>query len=102
VVLATATGTAAVVLAGASAASAAQSSVGLDTGRPLTDQEVVGEVAGNPDRVHYWLADFYPVKVHGAKMVIYVVAIDITARKLQLLERARFALTHASAGTLVG
>jgi len=70
----------------------------LETGEALTNQEVVGATASDPGHPHHWLANFYPVKVHGDTTGICVVALDITDRKD--LEQSHAALTRSVVAAL--
>jgi hypothetical protein len=53
----------------------------LQTGQPLLNQEVVGETADDPGRLHVWCMSYYPVTANGVRTGICVLAIDITDRK---------------------
>jgi len=70
----------------------------LDTGEAVINQEVSGETAVEPTRVHYWLTNLNPVRVNGIVTGIGIVVIDITDRKE--LEESQATLTRSVVGAL--
>jgi diguanylate cyclase (GGDEF)-like protein/PAS domain S-box-containing protein len=70
----------------------------LDTGEAVINQEVSGETAAEPTRVHYWLTNLNPVRVNGIVTGIGIVVIDITDRKE--LEESQATLTRSVVGAL--
>ncbi|GAA2582363.1 hypothetical protein GCM10010399_10190 [Dactylosporangium fulvum] len=53
----------------------------LDAGEAVRCVEVTGQTAAGPDRVRFWLASYYPVRVEGEVIGVGLVVIDITERK---------------------
>jgi diguanylate cyclase (GGDEF)-like protein/PAS domain S-box-containing protein len=70
----------------------------LETGVPLLDQEVSGELATEPGISHTWLTNLYPVTAKGVRTGLCVIAVDITARKQ--LESSQASLTSSVVGAL--
>ncbi len=52
----------------------------LETGRPLLDQEIVGEAGGVSEGGPAWLMSLYPVEVDGALIGVGMVVVDVTAQ----------------------
>ncbi|NJC67519.1 PAS domain S-box protein, partial [Planosporangium flavigriseum] len=52
----------------------------LETGEAVLDVEVIGRTAAEPDRIHSWLATYYPVRVDAAIVGVGLVVLDITKR----------------------
>ena len=70
----------------------------IETGQAVINQEVSGETATDPDRVHYWLTNLNPVTVNGRVTGIAIVVIDITDRKE--LEESQAILSRAVVSAL--
>jgi diguanylate cyclase (GGDEF)-like protein/PAS domain S-box-containing protein len=70
----------------------------LDSGKALTNQEIVGPTAADPGTLHVWTTNFYPVRAHGNTLGLCVIALDITDRKQ--LEDSQVALTRSVVGAL--
>ncbi|MGH8057927.1 MAG: sensor histidine kinase [Candidatus Entotheonellia bacterium] len=55
----------------------------LETGQPILNQEVSGDVPGEPGQRRFWLNSYYPVRIQGIEPLgIGTVVTDITERKL--------------------
>ena len=65
----------------------------IDSGEAAVNQEVSGPTATDPDRIHYWLTNFNPVRVSGDVIGIAIVVVDITDRKQ--LEESQATLIRA-------
>ena len=68
----------------------------FDTGKAVTNIEVVGHTAEDLDRLHYWLSNLYPVDLGGGRNGIGVVVVDVT--ELKYLELARGELLQSVVG----
>lgn len=64
----------------------------LDTGEAVVNVEVSGALAAEPGRLHYWLSNYYPVRLDSEVIGIGLVVVDITERKHA--ERLRDDLTR--------
>lgn len=53
----------------------------LDTGEPLIDQEMQGEVSSSPGETRHWRASYYPVRTGDELIGIGVVVVDLTELK---------------------
>jgi len=53
----------------------------LDTGEPILNQEVRGEIPAAPGEVHLGLASYYPVRIDDELIGIGMVVVDITDRQ---------------------
>jgi PAS domain S-box-containing protein len=53
----------------------------LESGVPVTNQEVTGETPAAPGQVRHWLVNYYPVRVHEEIAGIGILVTDITERK---------------------
>jgi PAS domain S-box-containing protein len=53
----------------------------LETGEPVVNQEVTGEVPWAPGEIRFWLASYYPVRVNAEVIGIGTIVVDITERK---------------------
>lgn len=63
----------------------------LVTGRPVRNVEVSGETPADPGRTHYWLENWYPVRLKGEVIGIGAVVQEITERK-QMEQQLRASL----------
>jgi len=70
----------------------------LDTGAPVTIDEVSGTTASDPGHEHSWLTNLYPIRVGDTVTGIGLVVVDITDRKA--LERSQRTLTRAVVSAL--
>ena len=53
----------------------------LQTGKPVLDQEISGELPGQPQEHRHWLVNFFPVPDEsGALTQVGIIAVDVTAR----------------------
>ena len=71
----------------------------LDTGEPVLNQEVSGEVTSEPGARRYHVSNFYPIRENGEVIAIGIVAVDITAQKR--LEQNEIALRDSVVSALV-
>jgi PAS domain S-box-containing protein len=53
----------------------------LESGQPVTNLEVTGETPAAPGKTRHWLANYYPVRVHGDIVGLGILVADITDRK---------------------
>jgi PAS domain S-box-containing protein len=61
----------------------------VETGEPVLDQEVSGQLPGTPGETRHWVSSFTPVRgLDGELLGVGVVVIDITERR-RLLEQQR-------------
>ncbi len=65
----------------------------LETGEAVVNRETVGELRGDPGRVHTWLTSFYPVRLAGQVIGIGIIVVDITERKA-LEQELRYLSEH--------
>ena len=70
----------------------------IDSGEAAVNQEVSGQTATDPDRIHYWLTNLNPVRVSGEVTGVAIVVVDITERKH--LEESQSTLTRAVVSAL--
>ncbi len=66
----------------------------LDTGEAVVNVEVSGSLAAEPGQLHYWLTNYYPVRLDAEVIGIGLVVVDITERKHA--ERLRDELTRGA------
>ena len=53
----------------------------LQTGKPVLDREVSGELAGRPGEIRHWLVNYFPIPDDaGAFTQVGIIAVDVTAR----------------------
>jgi PAS domain S-box-containing protein/putative nucleotidyltransferase with HDIG domain len=66
----------------------------LETGEAVVNLEVPAEFVAEPDRFHYALASYFPVRIDTEIVGVGMVVVDITERKNA--EQAQDKLTHAA------
>jgi PAS domain S-box-containing protein len=78
----------------------------LETGEPLTDQQIIGRTPADPGRDHVWSASFYRVEDGtGRPLGTAVSAIDVTERHraaTEIAEAREHLAMIAEAGTRIG
>ncbi len=62
-----------------------------ETGEPVVNAEVEGKTLADPDRTHYWLASYYPVRIEKDVIGVGVVVVDVTDQRLADEARAHLA-----------
>ncbi len=60
----------------------------LEKGEVVVNVEVSGHLAAEPGRLHYWLSNYYPVRIGTEVIGVGLVVVDITERKNAEKERA--------------
>jgi PAS domain S-box-containing protein len=52
----------------------------FETGEAIVNQEMSGHPPSSPDETYYWLASYYPVRLHDEIIGVGLVVVDITER----------------------
>jgi PAS domain S-box-containing protein len=54
----------------------------INTGTPILDRQISGEMPGKPGELRYWLVNYFPIRGENSQVnEIGVISVDVTARR---------------------